>query len=200
MNSIFDFSSLASEDAGTDAVINGTRGDDTIKGTDGDDSIYGSTGNDNLQGGQGDDHVQGGGGVDFVGGGQGNDTLLGGAGDDTLHGGIGADSLVGGQGGDVFSFTALSDSTVDPAGRDTVIFSSHQGDSIDLSAIDADTTTDGDQAFHLVKQFNGHAGELTKVATQGGFMVEGDVNGDGQADFAIFVHSTTGLHSGDFVL
>ena len=200
MNSIFNFSSLETDGVHTDDLIEGTRGNDTLFGTDGDDSMYGSTGDDVLQGGKGNDYVQGGRGADSVGGGQGDDTLLGSAGNDTLHGGLGADRLIGGNGADVFSFTSITDSTVDAAGRDTVIFNNHQGDTIDLSAIDADVIADGDQAFHLVNHFTGEAGQLTKVATAAGFMVEGDVDGDGQADFAIAVHTTTGLHDGDFVL
>ena len=200
MNSTFDFSGLTADGVHTNDVIDGTRGDDTLIGTDGDDIIHASTGDDIAQGGKGDDYVQGGRGNDSVGGGQGDDTLLGSAGADTLHGGLGADRLVGGNGADVFSFTSITDSTVDAAGRDTVYFNNHEGDVMDLSAIDADTTTDGDQAFDLVKAFNGHAGELVKTVTGSGFMIEGDVNGDGVADFAISVHTTTGLHSGDFVL
>lgn len=199
MNSISQFSGLA-DDIHTDDLIEGTRGNDTLFGTDGDDSMYGDTGDDVLQGNKGDDYIQGGRGADSLGGGQGDDTLLGSAGSDTLHGGLGADRLIGGNGADVFSFTALSDSTVDASGRDTVIFNGHQGDSIDLSAIDADATVDGDQAFHLVNHFGDHAGELVKVQTDSGFLVEGDVDGDGNADFAIAVHTTTGLHSSDFVL
>lgn len=201
MTANFNFSALGEDSLiHTDDLIEGTRGNDTLNGTDGDDSMYGSTGDDVLQGNKGNDYVQGGRGADSVGGGQGDDTLLGSAGNDTLHGGLGADRLIGGHGADVFSFTALSDSTVDAAGRDTVIFNSHQGDSIDLSAIDADANTAGDQAFHLVSAFSGHAGELVKLDTSHGFMVEGDVNGDGQADFAIAVHTTTGLDGSDFVL
>jgi Ca2+-binding RTX toxin-like protein len=184
----------------TDDIIYGDANNNTIDGTAGDDTIYGSYGNDQLRGGDGNDSVQGGGGNDFVGGGRGNDTLMGGAGNDVLHGGVGADKLIGGNGADIYQFTSVTDSPDIKIEEDQVIFNNHQGDKIDLSAIDADTSTITDDAFHLVRAFTGHAGELVKVATNVGFLVEGDVNGDGNADFAISVHTTTGLDNGAFVL
>lgn len=192
MKPLFDFSDL----------VNGQLGlDDTIQGTDGDDTIVGSRGDDSLQGGKGDDLVQGLKGDDFVGGGQGDDTLAGGKGDDTLHGGVGADRLVGGAGADVFSFTDITDSTVAKDGRDTITDFHHgQGDMIDLSQIDADTVTDGDQAFTVTDHFSGHAGELVLTETSFGFIVKGDVDGDGHADFDIAVHATGSFDAGDFVL
>lgn len=192
MNPLFDFSSLTSSDVVIDNVIQGDDGDNTLYGTAGNDSIYGLKGDDVLHGLKGDD---------FVGGGQGNDTLMGGKGDDTLHGSVGADRLVGGNGADVFSFTSLADSTVSADGRDSVADFHHgQGDTIDLSLIDADTTTDGDQAFSVVSQFSGHAGELVLSQTSFGYNVMGDVDGDGHADFEIAVHTTGAFGAGDFVL
>lgn len=175
--------------------------DDTISGTDGNDTILGSKGDDSLQGGKGDDLVQGLKGDDFLGGGQGDDTLIGGKGNDTLHGGVGADRLIGGAGADVFSFGSITDSTIHADGRDSIADFHHaQGDLVDLSQIDADVTADGDQAFTLVSQFSGHAGELVLAQTAFGYNVEGDVDGDGHADFLIAVHTTDALGAGDFVL
>lgn len=192
MKPLFDFSDLVNDQVGID---------DTIQGTDGNDTIVGTRGDDSLQGGKGDDLVQGLKGNDFVGGGQGDDTLIGGKGDDTLHGGIGSDRMIGGNGADVFSFTSITDSTVDKDGRDSIADFHHgQGDMIDLSLIDADANTDGDQAFNVVSQFSGHAGELVLNQTSFGYNVEGDVNGDGHADFEIAVHTTGSFDSGDFVL
>jgi Ca2+-binding RTX toxin-like protein len=79
----------------------------------------------------------------------GRDTIFGGAGDDTLIGGAGRDSLRGGDGLDVFDFNASSDSGAAP---DVVAdFQKgtrlEAGDKIDLSSIDADPTTLGNQAF-----------------------------------------------------
>lgn len=181
-------------------VIDGAKGADLLDGTDGDDTISGLAGDDTIYGGKGNDLVQGGQGADLLGAGQGDDTIHGGAGDDTIHSGLGADLLYGDGGADTFVFARLTSSTVDPAGRDTVFFNHGQGDQIDLSAIDADTNTTGDQAFHLVTHFSGAAGELVVHHDHGGYLVEGDVNGDGTADFAIQVHAATALVANDFVL
>jgi Ca2+-binding RTX toxin-like protein len=67
-----------------------------------------------------------------------NNQLLGNEGDNIITGKGGADDLFGNDGADTFVFTALSDSKVKAAGRDTIEdFSTADGDQIDLSAIDA---------------------------------------------------------------
>jgi Ca2+-binding RTX toxin-like protein len=111
----------------------------------------------------------------------GNDTIDGGKGADTIFGGLGADQLTGGKGGDVFGFTDLADSTV---GTPDLITDLEARDRIDLSAIDANTHKDGDQAFKLVAAFTHHAGEATLSYDEGSdrtsLML--DVDGDGSAD------------------
>jgi Ca2+-binding RTX toxin-like protein len=141
-------------------------------------------------------------------GGAGNDVIDGRGGNDTIYSGLGADSLTGGNGQDTFVFTDYRDSgtTFIPLsgggfnavnhGIDTIQDFVTGVDKIDLSQIDADTTHSGNQAFHIVDQLTGHAGELrvvlgTDVDTQnpvneGFFMLEGDVNGDGIGDFQLF--------------
>ena len=84
--------------------------------------------------------------------------------------------------------------------RDVITDFEH-GDKIDLSRIDANTRWSGSQAFHLVTHFTGAAGELKADKTSWGFLVGGDVNGDGRADFALSVKTAlAALHSYDFVL
>ena len=74
-------------------------------------------------------------------------------------------------------------------------FNSGQGDKIDLSAIDADAGTAGDQAFTFIGSgvFTGVAGQLHFDLN----FVEGDVNGDAVADFRIGVAQPT-LAATDF--
>jgi len=80
------------------------------------------------------------------------------------------------------------------------------GDVIDLSLIDADKKTPGDQAFNFIGtnvNFTKVAGQLRSVWTADSQIVQADVNGDGKADFAIEVsdpgHAIT-LSAGDFIL
>ncbi len=130
-------------------------------------------------------------------------TITGGAGNDTLIGGGGSDVLVGGGGADLFVMTALSDSTVVAAGRDRIgDFSVLAGDRIDLRALDADTTVAGDQAFTFLGAvgFSGKAGQLVQGAFGADTRVQGDVNGDGVADFSLLLTGSVTLGGGSFVL
>lgn len=126
-------------------------------------------------------------GGDTLTGGGGSDSLNGGSGDDVLTGGKGGDMLTGGDGDDGFIFTKLSDS-----GHHKLfdlIFGLQASDLIDLSAIDANSAKAGDQAFHLVDSFTGHAGELmvSYDADKELTTVAGDANGDGRADIAFHI-------------
>ena len=134
-------------------------------------------------------------------GGAGTDTLIGGHQSDSLFGGLGADQLTGGEGNDTFLFRSAGESTAS-AQDDVLDFTS--GDVFNLSTIDADTTTCGNQAFNFIgtSAFAGHAGEL-RVEDQGGgsWLVQGDVDGDGIADLQIHVTVTDShiLTGADFV-
>jgi VCBS repeat-containing protein len=135
-------------------------------------------------------------------GGDGNDGIVGGAGHDLIYGGLGADTMAGGAGNDVFRYQSVAESTT--SARDT-IQDFTLGDLIDLSRIDARPGTAGDDSFNFVAGFTGHAGELTAAQTGPGsntWIVSGDVDGDGNADFQMVVvsadhHPITGS---DFVL
>ena len=132
-------------------------------------------------------------------GGIGADSLSGGTGDDSLVGGTGADALSGGAGADRFIYFAAGDSPT-AAGDHILDFSHAEGDKIDLSAMDA-VTGGADNAFVLAAAFTHVAGQLV-ISSLGSneYKLQGDVGGDGVADFTINVHSTTSLVAGDFVL
>ncbi|WP_095011888.1 calcium-binding protein [Tsuneonella mangrovi] len=186
---------------GDDAVFGG-GGADQLYGDAGNDRLYGSAGDDIAYGGTGNDGVYGGGGNDQVFGGVGDDIVNGQAGDDFIDGGAGRDILVGGTGMDTFIFddsslsadTALTDRITD--------FTSADGDLIDLSHIDADVGTAGDQAFTWIDgaAFSGHAGELRAEIVGNTTYVYGDTNGDGTADFALLLTGQLALQAGDFIL
>lgn len=160
-----------------DAIINdqGIGGDAWLGG--GDDLYDGSAGR--LRG-----TIHGEAGADVLTGGHGVEVFDGGAGADILTGGRGQDQLTGGADADVFVFTATSDSR---AGAGDLITDLEATDRIDLSAVDADRTQDGDQDFTLVDHFTGHAGELKLVYHAGADMtlLDADTNGDGIADLEI---------------
>lgn len=139
---------------------------------------------ENLGGSALDDVLTGDNGDNVLTGFDGSDELNGRGGDDTLNGGLGADLLNGGSGDDQFVYASLDDSTVALSGRDT-IGDLGKGDGIDLSAIDANTTLAGDQAFTKVAAFTGVAGQLTLTAAGKSTLLQVDVNGDGVADMAI---------------
>ncbi len=137
-------------------------------------------------------------------GGQGADTIAGSQSGDLITGGLGADSLRGGGGADAFIYRSTEESA--SAGSDHILDFTGGSDLIDLSAIDADARSFGNQAFHFVgaDAFSGAAGELRAVFDSGNnvWNVSGDANGDGIADFLIQV-TTTGpdpIAGGDFAL
>lgn len=154
-----------------------------------------------VNAGRGDDMVTGGIGDDFLVGGAGDDILRGGRGDDAFIGGGGADRLAGSMGEDRFIYTAISDSGPSAQARDQIAdFAT--GDLIVLSAIDADASTLANDAFNFVgtAAFSNTAGELRRFSEGGDTIVEGDVNGDGLADFQIAVAGGPMLSAGDFLL
>jgi Ca2+-binding RTX toxin-like protein len=151
------------------------------------DYLNGANGADSLHGSGGADALVGLAGKDFLEGRSGADTLSGGNDKDILIGGAGADTLTGGSDKDVFRFEAITDSMTGAEDRITDLGNQ---DSIDLSAIDAKTGNPNDQAFTLVDAFTGQKGQLVVDYHSAGdyagdTTIQGDVDGDGVADFTI---------------
>lgn len=134
-------------------TIDGGAGNDRINGDAGNDLIYGGSGNDTLYGHYSYDTLIGGDGNDYLFGYSSNDSLVGGTGNDTLYGHTGRDTLDGGVGYDTFVYTSISQSKAGSSNRDQIYFDSpgtFVADVIDVSAIDADTTIEGNQAFVFI--------------------------------------------------
>ena len=200
-------------------TLYGDEGDDFLAGEDGDDYLDGSAGADALHGGAGADVLIGDAGNDYLDAGEGNDTLLGGdgadnliggAGDDIILGGAGADTLLGEGGADIFRYAAVEDSVA--GASDTIREFEHLTDKIDLGQIDANSLADGNQGFTLIGDaaFTGSgaasAGQLRVFQVPGSvgniWQVEGDTDGDGDADIVLQVDMTDGspLTGADFIL
>ena len=180
-------------------TLYGYDGNDTLVGGAGADSLLGGNGNDQLDGGAGNDSLSGGFGDDSLIGGTGNDRLYGDGGNDTLVGGAGVDFLSGGDGNDTFVFKSATESTT--ASRDTIVEFVHGVDKIDLLAIDANTLVAGDQAFTFIvaAPFHRLAGELRYDARSG--LLSGDTDGDGGANFEVWLSNKPALLSAiDFIL
>jgi serralysin len=161
-------------------------------------------------------------GNDTLSGAGGNDILLGGSGNDRLNGGAGFDILFGGAGNDVFAFDASSFPSKDSLSID-FIGDFGRGDLFDFSALDANSTLDGDQAFSLVSHWTGVAGQLMvssyssifgAIGALGGVdlgaygwglwggasIVWGDLDGDANSDFAVLVSGGGALSTSGWLL
>jgi Ca2+-binding RTX toxin-like protein len=153
-------------------------------------------------------NIQGNDGANVLDGGAGVDTLNGGLGNDTIIGGLGNDLLTGGGGADTFVVRAESIySSAVPAGRALEIdfvydLNKAEGDRLDLSAIDADSTTAGDQGFHLVGGFTHDPGEMTLIysAATNQTVISLDADGDGKADYQMKITGDVHLDSGGWIL
>lgn len=201
VNKTFDYKLVLNDGnvaAGQTLIINGNNGLSALGAAD-TLIVNGSAERDgilDLRGGAGDDQLTGGKGADLIAGNGGNDRLFGNKGADVLVGGGGHDFLNGGGGADVFAFDD-GDLSTSP----DKIAKLQGADSIDLSQIDADAVTGGDQAFTLVGAFSGAAGQLVLSYDAGTnrTSIEMDINGDSAADYVIV---TKGDHTGfsNFVL
>ncbi|MDB5471313.1 MAG: putative Ig [Caulobacter sp.] len=140
-----------------------------------------------LTGNSGDNTLSGAAGVDTIHGGSGNDLIIGGLTGDHLYGDAGYDTFA-------FFDESVNLATVE---QDRIYdLDMANGDRIDVSAIDADTGTGGDQAFTFVGSFTNVAGQATATYVTGPAPYTDfnfDVDGDGTSDYRIRVE---GNHTG----
>jgi serralysin len=179
----------------------------TIADVSGNNTVYDGIEKFTITSGTANDVITTGGGADIVKGMGGRDTLVGGAGFDKLVGGAGGDILTGGADHDVFDFNKVKESVKALAGRDVITDFTHGVDDLDFRTIDADKTISGNQHFSYIgnNAFSHEAGELHFVkhnrpgTVNDKTFVEGDVNGDGKADFRVELTGNIHLTHGDFV-
>jgi Ca2+-binding RTX toxin-like protein len=179
--------------------VTGSSFDDVLTGSSQVNALSGGNGNDLIDGGSSNDSIDGGSGNDSLKGSAGDDILTGGAGIDTLNGGGNADTLTGGTQNDIFQFTALGDSAPVTADRITDFAA---GDKLDVSAIDANSSVGGDQAFHFAAAFTHVAGEYTLAYDAGTntTTVLFDTNGDAVANMTILFTGDVTALTGSWML
>ncbi|MBU1211009.1 MAG: hypothetical protein KJ587_07020 [Alphaproteobacteria bacterium] len=181
-------------------VIRGGNNNDMLRGENGIDQLFGDNGVDRLFGGNQNDILRGGNQNDFLRGENNNDRIFGDGGNDVLVGGLGRDILTGGAGRDRFDYDRIQESR--GATRDKISGWNDFQDRIDLRTIDANTTVGGNQRFKFIGEdaFSRTAGELHIRDIGSITRVEGDINGDGRADFAIDVIGASTLVQSEFLL
>lgn len=200
----FDIASYA--DLGASVLVDLAAGtaDDSFGDRDRLASIEGAEGsilNDYLSGNGGANLLAGSGGNDFLYGLGGDDRLSGGDANDIIAGGPGVDVMSGGNANDIFLF-APGDIGATPETADRITDFGTASDLIDLSALDADVTRGGDQAFAFLgtKAFTGDAGELRYQVVNGTTWLAADVDGDRQADGYIALDGIHAVQPGELVL
>jgi serralysin len=156
----------------------GTSYGDGILGSKGNNKLWGMDGKDDVVGFKGDDQLFGGDGEDYLSGGNGNDELTGGKGVDHLEGGGNADHFI---------FADVNE--MGKGSNADIIEDFEDGDKIDLSGAGSFTFIDDDN-------FSNTAGELRFEDGK----LQGDVDGDGNADFEIKVKDGNSLQESDFIL
>ncbi|MDX2258386.1 MAG: hypothetical protein NW205_05660 [Hyphomicrobiaceae bacterium] len=181
------------------ANLTGNGGNNTLTGNEAANTLMGMAGNDTLIGG---------GDIDLLMGGTGIDTLNGGDGNDIINGGNGRDLITGGAGADDFDYNARNETGRTAASRDRIFDFLKGVDDIDLRGIDAKSGTAKNDAFTFIgtRAFSGEKGELHIVrinkpmTANDRTLIEGDINGDGRADFQIELIGLKSLSAADFLL
>lgn len=156
----------------------GTSFGDGLLGSKGDNKLWGMNGKDDVVGFKGNDQLDGGGGADYLSGGNGQDELTGGEGKDRLEGGGGADTFI---------FADVNE--MGKGNEADIIVDFENGDKIDLSGA-------GSFTYINDADFSGSAGE---VRFDKG-VLQGDTDGDGNADFEIKVTDVASLQDSDLIL
>jgi Ca2+-binding RTX toxin-like protein len=163
--------------AATDGTGNAQA--NAIRGNNAANTLSGADGNDTLQANAGDDKLYGGSGADLLQGGDGKDLIVGGIGVDRMTG----DNSV--HVADTFVFLSAAETGAGAGSRD-VITDFDAFDRLDLSAVDANALLTGQQHFSYIGTAAFSAVGQLRIDLQRGYAVlEGDLNGDGVADFQI---------------
>jgi hypothetical protein len=150
-------------------------------------TLTGSAGKNTLTGNVGRNVISGLDGNDVIYGGNGADTIDGGRGNDRITGGNGLDVLTGGPGRDQFIFA-----TVEHTG-DTITDFTPNADKLVLTGMMASVSYIGGAGFS-----NNGTPQVRYDAVTG--LMQGDVTGDGTADWHLNLSAGLTLGAGDFLI
>ena len=162
-------------------VIDGFGHRDTVKNIEG------------VEGTNFKDVIVGNGKNNWLEGNEGNDVIKGQGGDDRILGSNGRDKLWGGNGEDQFIFETVLESKAGKADKimDFVVGEDHIAMWDELNGV---------FSFIGTSAFSNTAGELRLKVIGSDTLVQGDVDGDGNADFAVLVLNEVNLSADDFWL
>ncbi len=160
-------------------------------------NLIGTNSRDNLIGDDNDNVLAGRGG---------DDSIIGGHGDDTLIGNAGRDTFMDDSGANVYVYSLQSDSYGGEVqyGDAIYFFGDHQ--KIDLSAVDADTSTTGHQKFSYIGNAafkDGVAGQIRYYQIAGerqDLVIEIDTDLDSDAEMSILLVDCGELRAESFIL
>ena len=142
-------------------------------------------------------------GNDSVTGNSSANVLSGAAGNDTIIGGLGSDTLTGGLGIDIFKYNNLADSAFGALNRDTITDFLLGVDKLDLSAIDANFTIAGDQAFTFLGSSAAftNVGQLRYQVTGGNLFLYGNVDANlATSEFELQLSSLASITAANITL
>jgi Ca2+-binding RTX toxin-like protein len=126
-----------------------------------------------------------------------DNSLTGNSGDNLLDGKAGSDTLDGGAGADVFAFSAWRDVAAG-AGRDVINgFSTSEGDTLDLTAIDANPATAALDRFTFVGNAAFDSDATGELRLSDGIL-QGSSDADATAEFEVQLLGVDQLRLADF--
>ncbi|MBV6625177.1 MAG: cadherin-like domain-containing protein, partial [Rivularia sp. (in: Bacteria)] len=165
---------VTTDASNSNALVSTGDGNDNIQTGAGDDRVEGGDGDDTIRGGAGDDggfnrYVDGGSSGGLFGG-NGNDAIFGEAGNDDLYGEAGNDTLSGVDDNSLTPGIGERDELSGGTGNDLFIL----GDSINIYYDDLDTSTNGDNDYATITDFNPSEDKAQLQGTASNYRLEID--------------------------
>jgi hypothetical protein len=174
-----------------------------VAGSYGDDTLFGNAGANAINGLVGNDRIDGRAGADIIAGSDGADRMTGGMGADNIDcGNLGNDGAR-----DLVVFKSITESGVTSNSADHIAYftngSAPSADRLDLSAIDADPFTKGNQKFSFIGKndfSSDNVGEIRFAVVGADIRVSVDTDHDNGAEMTFYLTNVAKLTAVDFIL